>query len=1103
MTKPEEIQQAIAALEAQRAILGDRVVEIALAPLREQLAALVAAEHEAPQQLKYVTVLFTDVAGSTHMSQRLDPEDILAIMDGALERFRTTIDAHDGRVLRFMGDGLKAVFGGDIGHEDDAERAVRAGLALLADAQVYAESVEQHWGISDFTIRVGINTGQVILGGGVEADNTATGMTINLAARMESSAPPGGLRISHATYRHVRGVFDVVEQPPLQVKGADVPLRTYLVQRAKPRAFRVATRGIEGIETRMVGRAAELRHLQESFDSTVEDRCLALVTVVADAGIGKSRLLYEFQNWLDLRSQTVWLFQGRAHPQMVGQPYGLMRDLLAWRFQILDSDNAEVARAKLVQGIAPLFRANDDAAAHFLGQLIGLDFASSPHLRGILNDAQQIRDRAFHAAAQFFRALSDSDGSPVVLLLDDLQWADDGSLDLLNHLAQCCDDLPLLIVGLARPTLYERRPLWGSGQATHTRVDLHPLSRRDRRNLTAELLQRLVDAPAVLRELITSGGEGNPFYMEELVKMLIDDGVIVMEPNAWRVVGERLLQTRVPPTLTGVLQARLDGLPPEEKATLQQAAVVGYVFWDEAVALLHPPSENALSPLTGRELILGRETSTFDGAHEYVFKHHVLHEVTYDSLLKRVRRAAHQRVADWLATRSGERVGEYLGLIAEHYERAGDSANAANYLQRAGEEAAARFANEAALNYLQRAIDLIPEHDAAKRYTLLLSRERVYHLQGSRDLQRADLAALEALADFLDDDARRAVVAVHRAEYSNVTSAYPEALAAAQRAMALAERAGVPEVVAGAEYWWACALWKQGDYDGTRVHIAESLRLAHETGDYRNKARALNILALCATHTGDLVAAREGFVQSLALLREIGDLRSEFAVLNNLGDAVRRQGDYADARTYFEQSLDLTRRMGDRHHEAFALANLGLIAHNQRADDIGRDWSGLAATILHAIGDFDAEAYALTNLGHTLVRFKLLDQAAAAYQQALDIRHGLGQPHMATESLAGLARVALARGEVAQAAAHVETILAHLRHGGTVDGTDEPLRIYLTVYQALAAAQDTRAQKMLELAHDQLQEQAARLTDEAARRMFREQVPYHHEIMAAWENQGK
>jgi tetratricopeptide (TPR) repeat protein len=321
--------------------------------------------------------------------------------------------------------------------------------------------------------------------------------------------------------------------------------------------------------------------------------------------------------------------------------------------------------------------------------------------------------------------------------------------------------------------------------------------------------------------------------------------------------------------------------------------------------------------------------------------------------------------------------------------------------------------------------------------------------------------------------------------------------------MALAKRAGVPEVVARAQYWWACALWKQGDYEGTRVHCAESLRLAHETGDHRNKARALNILALCATYTGDLVAARQGFVQSLALLREIGDLRSEFAVLNNLGDAVRRQGNYADARTYFEQSLDLTRRMGDRHHEAFALANLGLIAHNQGADDIGRDRSGLAATMLHAIGDFDAEAYALTNLGHALARLKLLDQAAAAYRQALDIRHGLDQPHMATESLAGLARVALVRGNLVQAVAHAETILTHLRHGGTVDGTDEPLRIYLTVYQALAVAKDTRAQEMLEIAHDQLQEQAARLTDEGARRMFREQVPYHHEIVVAWEEQGR
>ena len=321
----QQLEAAISALEARRAILGDAVVDTALASLQEKLAALGAHPPRTPQQLKQVTVLFADVVDSTRLSQHLDPEDMLAVMDGGLRRrFAAIIERHGGRVLQFAGDGLHAAFGAEATREDDPARAVRAGLALLAEAKLHAADVATQFAVPDFAIRVGINTGQVLMGGGVDADKTAMGLTIHLARRMEESAPSGGLRISHDTYRHVRGVFDVTEEAPLLVKGIDVPVRTYLVVRAKPRAFRVRARGIEGIETRMVGRDAELAKIQESFETVIEDRELARVTVVADAGIGKSRLMYEFDNWLELRPEAIWLFRGRGDPQTAGQPYGLM-----------------------------------------------------------------------------------------------------------------------------------------------------------------------------------------------------------------------------------------------------------------------------------------------------------------------------------------------------------------------------------------------------------------------------------------------------------------------------------------------------------------------------------------------------------------------------------------------------------------------------------------------------------------------------------------------------------------------------------------------------------------------------------------------------------
>ena len=339
---------------------------------------------------------------------------------------------------------------------------MRAGLAILGAVREQAEQVRRQYGYDGFTVRVGVHTGGVLLGGGVDAKDSIRGQAVNIAARMEQTAPPGGLRISHDTYRHVRGVFTVEPQPQLAVKGVDEPITTYVVLSAKPRAFRVATRGIEGVETRMIGRDAELEQLQDAFQRLCSGGTLAAVTVVGEAGMGKSRLLYEFQNWAEARPEGFYIFQGRAHPQTQGQAYGLLRDILAWRLQIADSESMEAAKRQGRTGHCSVLRANDgddmaQAHAHLLGHLIGLDFSDSRHIKGILNDGKQIRNRGFHAAAQMFRRIATRDGAPIVLLLEDLHWADDGSLDFLNYLAQVNRDVPMLMLGLTRPTLFDRR----------------------------------------------------------------------------------------------------------------------------------------------------------------------------------------------------------------------------------------------------------------------------------------------------------------------------------------------------------------------------------------------------------------------------------------------------------------------------------------------------------------------------------------------------------------------------------------------------------------------------------------------------------------------
>ncbi len=728
-TLDEQIKQlrlTITEMGAQRSVLGDATVEAALTPLRQKLVELEAqaelTKEKAPEpptrQRKLVTLLFMDVVGSTQMTQHLDPEDTLEIMDAALQRLAEPVKSHGGHVTRFMGDGFKSVFGDPVAREDDPEQAVLAGMEILKVAQSVAEELESQWQIDDFQVRIGVNTGLVALGGLTEAEDTIMGRVVNLAARIESAAPPGGLLISHNTYRHVRGVFDVQPQEDIIAKGFEEPVPVYLVERARPRAFRVPMLGVEGIETSMVGRHAELKFLQDALFTATEEGEGQVVTITGEAGVGKSRLLYEFQNWIELLPPpSVRLFVGRGRQESQGQPYALLRDVFAFRFQILDDDTGEQARRKLEQGFGEVFGGEGDdlMRAHILGQLLGFDFSASPHLKGVLNDPEQLRNRSLMYLVEYFQTLCRE--STCLLLLEDIHWGDDSSLDMINQLGERTPQQRLLIVCAARPSLFEHRPYWGEGQTYHTRLELRSLSKRESRLLVAEILKLVENVPYELRELVVSGAEGNPFYLEELIKMLIEDDVIIPGEETWRVETDRLAQIDVPSTLAGVLQARLDSLPIHERTVLQQASVVGRLFWDKLVAHIQSVGGDdsdqqllplALTSLRGREFIYRREESIFIDAVEYIFKHDVLREVTYESVLKRLRKNYHGLVADWLIANSGERFPEYQGLVAEHLLQSGREGQACDHFFQAGESALASYANAEAEGFYRQAMDLSP-----------------------------------------------------------------------------------------------------------------------------------------------------------------------------------------------------------------------------------------------------------------------------------------------------------------------------------------------------------------------------------------------------------
>jgi len=1241
MSERDQLEQAIAYIESQRTILGDDVANSSIMALQEKLATLTPTAH-ADRQRKQATVLFADVSGFTALSETMDAEEVGEMMNHLWQRLDQTILEQGGHIDKHMGDGVMALWGTEAAREDDPERAIRAALSI--QQQVHSFNAELDRSVP-LQVRIGVNTGWVLLGEvGTTAEYTAMGDTVNLASRLEEAAPADGIMISHDTYRHVRGIFDVQPLGPQQLRGRRDAVAVYLVQRAKERAFRMGTRGVEGIETRMVGREPEMAQLQQALLNTNAGQ-LQWVTVAAEAGMGKSRLLHEFEKWLELHTLTVRYYKGRASLEMHGLPYTLIRDLFAFRFLIQESDPVQVVREKMEEGIGEALAGIEDLAAeprmqaHFIGQLLGFDFSDSPYLQGITQpgeagDAQQLRDRALIYLHDYFRAVASE--RPVLILLEDLHWADDSSLDVLQHLAQSLADQRVLIIGATRPALFERRPGWGQD---HLLLQLPPLSQQDSAHLVAEILQRVDQLPVELHDLVVNGAEGNPFYIEELIKMLIEDGVIIKGQDTWRVEPARLNAARIPPTLVGVLQSRLDSLPAEERAILQRASVVGRTFWDRAVAYISAAVgelgdaevTELLQALRDREMVFNRPTSLFADADEYIFKHAVLRDVTYESVLKRVRRLYHGWVAEWLIEHSGERAEEYTGLIADHLELAGETERAVAYLRRAGEQAAARFAHAEAITYFTRALGLLATEARSECFELLLARERVYSMQGNRQAQRQDLAALEQLAQELaiaptsEDETKPATGRLHavsrqieaalrRATYAEETGDFAAAMAKNQEAIRLADESlswasdaliaiatpacgaaclDVSRLQAEGYLQWGRALWRQGEYEKAQAELQHALELARaitgrpataptpkatlrqarmveanglrnlgnvhwytgnyeqartryeqalaicqaignrrgqsaavnnlgtvcaklgrhaeakayyeqslaidrEIGNPRGISRSLSNLGSITAGQGDYDQARSCYKESMRICRETGDIQGLSGALNNLGIIYDQLGDYTAAREHFEEALEIRRQIGAQQGEGEGLSDLAMLHHHLGDDQAAVTYSRQALPIIQKLGDPFIEGFVWIRLGHALLGLGQIAEAEKAYRRSLELRRQVGQQELVVETLAGLARVALAEGSTDQALAQVKEILKNLPTT-SLEGTEEPLRIYLTCYQVLHAAGDPRNKEILRTAHGMLQERAGRITDEEARRSFMQRVAVHREVVQLYE----
>jgi predicted ATPase/DNA-binding SARP family transcriptional activator len=857
----------------------------------------------------------------------------------------------------------------------------------------------------------------------------------------------------------------------------------------------------------LVGRQSEWARLHAVWRSAIGgEPCLALIS--GEAGIGKTRLAEELVQWADRQgiltaSACCYATEGAL----------AFAPVTTW------------LRARPLPMLNSLWLSE---VARLLPEVLITSPGIPPPVP--LAEAWQ-RQRLFEALA---RAILGSQ-QPLLLLLDDLQWCDRDTLEWLRYLLRFDPHARLLILGSLRPEeVRADHPL--ATLLTDLRysnqlieIELGPLTEAETWALAVQAASRELDA--TLANHLFRETEGNPLFVVEMARMGLPTGeypVATRSPD------------RLPPKVQAMIAARLAQLSPPARELASVAAVIGRAFRVGVLTKASDVSEDAL--VCGLDELWQRRIVREQGEDAYDFSHDKLREVAYTGLSSTRRRVLHRRVAEALETLYAADLDDASSQVAIHYDRAGLAGHAIHYYQRAAEVSQRVYATTEAITYQSRALELMPETDYAGRYALLSAREKAYDLAGKRDAQAYDLRVLKELSEILNDNGQRAEVYLREAQYAESTSYYEAAIVAAQAVIGLAQRNQDVNHEAAGYLQWGRALWQQGDYAAAHARLERALQLARtarlpnveadilhniacaisyqddytrardyavqactlyrNNGNRQGELRALNVMGVASYSQGDYTDADAQFNQALRLSREIGDRRTESVIQRNLGDLARRQGDYARAQVYYEQSLRQCRESGDRRSESETLAFLGLLWHHLGNDAAACESSRQAVFIAQSVYARYEESMALTSLGHALTGLGQLSEAADAYRQALVLQRELGQSTLALESLAGLARVALAQDNPAQALAHVEEILLHLETSA-LDSAEEPFMVYLTCYRVLLAHQDPRAGEILNAAYTRLQECAGKIKDDELRGSYLEKVPEYRELVKAWGKQKR
>ncbi len=959
---------------------------LAIERLRRYVPAVVAEGLLGDQdrlrgERREVTVLFADAVNFTHLSVSLDAESVFNLINDLLGRLVECVHRYDGMVDKFTGDGLMAVFGAPNAHENDPELAVRAALDMQRAAAEFEPVARAQLG-APLQIRVGVHSGPAvagILGAWEQQAYTVIGETVNLAARLQALARPGGVLVSARVYQQARPFFNFQAAGAVQIKGFDQPVAVYEVlgDRTQP----LPTRGIAGVSSLFLGHDAELQQLRALSDAFVADRRGRIAIIQGEAGMGKSRLVREWLAGALPESAAVWHGYGLPYTEGVG--YAAFRSLLQ------DALRAYQAGEAWDANITPALRP-------FLRQLLGRPL--NPEEQRSLRNLEPERVKQLTTLAFRDWLLGQAQARPVVLIFDDFHWADDLSRELLQFTMTLVQDAPILLCVMARPQ--PDKPLRVDpaldAAVTPLRIELKPLSPEHSRALLGHLVE-LRDLSEALIHTILARAEGNPFYIEEFVRVLIEKDVLKPGEDKWRVASTLELQTiDIPTSLGGLMMTRFDRLPRDLQQVLRSAAVLGLQFparlLEEVERRLH--GTPSAQPFVERLIDMGMLDRREEAAEpSYAFSHVLAQETIYNSLLHSQRPALHRTVAESIESVFADDLANQAEALALHYDRARLREKAMRYAVQAGDRARARFANNEAIEYYSRALQLAQHLSGyeATRWRAAIGLGEVELLVGEYE---EAIAFFEATLE----------------EWSEASSA--------DRAYAMLKLAQV----------WD----KRGDLQETQDWLQKALaqldRAAGASPELR--AQIYSDLGWLNLRRGDLTAAKEWLEQGLALVSNTEHYGVLSSILNRLGAVYYNRSEFRQAAEYVEQALELRDRLGDVVGYARSLNNLGILKWSSG------DWDGALLDYQRAVemhernGEAEGLALSCTNLGVLYTDRGDWSQAEANLQRSLAIAQRISHPYELAQSHMNLGRLYLLQRMWAECAKQLNAAIALFQEVG-------------------------------------------------------------------------